>query len=110
MTDKSKFDPLLGRLREDDTQNVNAGGGGVTNTTIIEGGGGGSAEILQYNTTDPAAPAAHDAWVLRTTVPGAGGGSPIGLLLSLTKAGASSYAYTFKYRTEEATTISVAMT
>lgn len=57
---KSKFDPLLGRLREDDTQKIPVGGG---STTIIQGGGtsvgtgtslpsGGSDGDIFYDTDD----------------------------------------------------------
>tara|TARA_R110000868_G_C10972640_1_gene770674 strand:- start:12856 stop:13152 length:297 start_codon:yes stop_codon:yes gene_type:complete len=58
--------------------------------------------------TDPASPAAEDAWVLRS---GSGGaiadGTPIGLLLALTYTGnaGTSFSYQFSYRTNEGTTI-----
>lgn len=70
--------------------------GGDTNT--------GGVTIPQLN-SDPSSPTAESAWVLRTGSGGAGGGKPIGLLLSLTTTGAGgSLAYQFSYRTKDGTT------
>lgn len=60
-------------------------------------------------TSDPASPSPEDAWVLRSGS-ASGGGSPIGLLLSLTTAGTASYTYELKYRTLENTTVAVTLT
>lgn len=69
----------------------------------------GAVAIPQYN-TDPVAPAAEDAWVLRTETGGIDDGVPIGLLLGLTYTGnTGSSSYQLSYRTQEATTIRVAM-
>lgn len=70
--------------------------GGDTNT--------GGVTIPQLS-SDPAAPSAESAWVLKTGSGAAGGGKPIGLLISLTTTGAGgSLAYQFSYRTLEGTT------
>lgn len=69
----------------------------------------GTVSIPQVN-TDPVAPAAESAWVLRTTAGAIPDGTPIGLLLALTYTGnTGSSSYQFSYRTNEGTTIRVAM-
>ena len=73
-------------------------------------GSGGTATIPQVS-TDPASPAAEDAWVLKTTAGGITDGTPIGLMLALTYQGnTGSTTYQFSYRTQESTTIRVSMT
>lgn len=60
---------------------------------------------------DPTSPAPEDAWVLATISGGSGGGSPYGLLLTITKpntGGTSSYQFSF--RTKEGTTKRVTLT
>lgn len=61
-------------------------------------------------TSDPSSPAPEDAWVLRSGSGGVGSGESYGLLLALTQPGTGgSYTYALKYRTQEGTTISVAL-
>lgn len=72
----------------------------------IAGGGAGTSSIPQYD-TDPVAPEAGDAWVLRTTSGGAGGGTLqfiAGLMTPITSVGAVSSTYELSYRTEQGTT------
>lgn len=84
------------RIINPSTGDLDAIGGGVNST--------GGVTIPQYS-TDPSAPAAEDAWILKTGTGAAGGGKPIGLLLSLTTTGAGgSLTYKFSYRTQEGTT------
>ena len=71
------------------------GGGGGTTTTNVT--------IPQLN-SDPGAPTAESAWVLKTG--GAGAGEPIGLLLALTTNG-TPVSYEFRYRTKEGTTVGI---
>lgn len=75
-----------------------------------DSGGTSSTSIPEY-TSDPGSPAARDAWVLRSG--SASGGGDLMMLIGgfpLTTPGSSTYTYTFKYRTDEATTVSVALT
>jgi hypothetical protein len=65
---------------------------------------GGDFTIPQLN-SDPASPAAEDAWVRKTA--GTGGGEPIGMLLGLTYPGSGPTVYEFSYRTKEGTTVRV---
>lgn len=59
-------------------------------------------------TADPASPKAEDAWVLKTTGGGSGGGkiiAPLGLgFIALTPDTGSSDAYKFSYRNKDGTT------
>jgi hypothetical protein len=69
------------------------------------GGGSGTAAIPQYD-TDPVSPAAEDAWVLRVPRSTAESeGTPIGLLLTITKdiSPSNLYKYLFSYQTQEGT-------
>ena len=82
----------------------------TTPQTVVEGP---INRLIPQFSTDPVAPVAETAWVLRT---GSGGaiadGTPIGLLLCLTytdNAGVA-FSYALKYRTKENTTLSVALT
>ena len=74
------------------------------NFDLVGSGSSGTASIPQYS-TDPASPAAQDAWVLKTSSGGSGGGKPYGLLAAITQpnTGGSS-SYQFSYRTIEGTT------
>ena len=76
-------------------------------SVFITGGtsGGGTVNIPEL-TSDPVSPTPQSAWVLNQ---GTAGGSPIGLLLSLTYAGQIG-PYSFSYRTLENTTIRVILT
>jgi len=79
-----KYDPLLGKLRIKDN-------------------------IKQFS-SDPASPKTEDAWILKTSTGGTGGGIPYGLLLVLTQPNVGgTISYEFKYRTKEGTTIAVAL-
>lgn len=71
------------------------------------GSGGGSVSIPEI-TTDPVSPAAQSAWILYT--PTTGGGTPIGLLLSLTYPGTGSSSYKFSYKTIEGPIVRVTLT
>ena len=66
--------------------------------------------IPEYK-THPSSPPLETAWVLATASGGgAGGGSPIGLLLSLTTPGnTTTYTYQLSYQTAENTTIRTAL-
>ena len=75
---------------------------GELDLTTIEG------SIPEY-TSDPSTPTPQTAWVLRSGS-ASGGGSPIGLLLTLTTPGTASYTYELKYRTLESTTVAVPLT
>lgn len=71
-----------------------------------------STSIPQVD-TDPASPSAEDAWVLKTTTGGAGGGVLQffgGLGQPITSVGAPSTTYQFSYRTVEGTTKRVTLT
>lgn len=84
----TKINPATGNLDLVGDENFNADG-----TTIPQ------------LSADPASPATQTAWILKTGVGAAGGGKPIGLLLSLTTTGAgASLTYRFSYRTLEGTT------
>lgn len=109
----SKIDPLLGRLRTVDVQKViereverriRSGGGSDSSSSSTSTFAG----IPQYEDSDPASPSAEDAWVKHTNA--VGGGSPIGLLLSLTTAGAGAEKYEFSYYTTNGSTIRVELT
>lgn len=70
----------------------------------------GSVSIPEY-TSDPVSPSARDAWVLRTgSMSGGGelmymiGGMPV-----LSSGTGGGYTYQFKYRTDEGTTVAVAL-
>jgi hypothetical protein len=70
---------------------------------------GGAATIQQLD-ADPGAPAAEDAWVLRTVAGSHADGEGMGVL-GLTYTGdVGSSSYQFSYRTAQATTIRVTMT
>lgn len=73
-----KFDPILDKIRSWDN-------------------------IPQLN-ADPSSPKPESAWV---TFTGVGGGTPLGLLLTLTDAG--TLGYRLNYRTKEGTTVGVAL-
>lgn len=81
------------------------------NPIVSSSGSGGSTSIPEY-TTDPASPSARDAWVLRSSSGGGGGGVISNFIMGfpLTTAGAVTYTYEFKYRTDESTTVAVALT
>lgn len=74
---------------------------------VVSSTGGSGGGIPQYN-SDPVSPAAEDAWVLRTTSGGAGGGklkSYFGLGFPVTTPGTGvTSTYQFSYRTLEGTT------
>lgn len=67
--------------------------------------------IPQVN-SDPSAPVAEDAWVLKTTSGGsASAGDAMGLLLALTySGGGGATTYQLSYRTKENTTVRVSLT
>jgi hypothetical protein len=72
-------------------------------TDTIRGAGGSIPQV----STDPASPAAQDAWVRATMITSPG--QPIGLLLSLTRA-LGTYTYEFRYRTQQGITVGVPLT
>lgn len=75
-----------------------------------EASSSGTVSIPQVS-TDPVAPAAQDAWVLKTASGAIADGTPIGLLLALTyKDNTGSLSYQFSYRTQEGTTKRVTIT
>ena len=71
------------------------------NITPAGSSGGGGGTLPEYY-TDPVSPAAGDTWILATIA--TAGGSPMGMLLSITYA-ANTYTYQLSYRTTEGTTI-----
>lgn len=128
------FDPVLGRARAEGKKPesvVGGGGSSQTSSTVVQGGvqsvvagtnitvdntdpenpivnstatGGGS--IPQYD-TDPASPAAEDAWVLKSGSVTGGGKLQFlfGLGTPVTDSGTGGVTYQFSYRTQEGTTI-----
>lgn len=68
----------------------------------------GSTQILQYNNSDKPSPAYGDMWVRKDF--SSGGGTPIGLLLALTKTASTPTTYTLKYRTNDSITVGVLLT
>lgn len=60
---------------------------------------------------DPVAPAAEDAWVLKTGGTPTGGGEYTGFLMGITTPGTGGAAtYELSYRTKESTTVRVPLT
>jgi hypothetical protein len=79
-------------------RNPSASSGGGTTTTNV---------TIPELAADPASPTAESAWVRYTAAVGAG--TPIGLLLALTKTGTPAV-YEFRYRNTEGTTVGVVLT
>lgn len=61
--------------------------------------------VIPEYTQDPSSPQPEDAWVRYTAA--TGGGSPVGLLLGLTKPAAGQDTYELRYRTLEGTTVAI---
>ena len=79
----------------------------IPSTDTIRGAAGGSSSSITQLSADPASPTAQQAWVLATST--STGGTPMGLLLSITKP-SSVYSYALKYRTLEGTTVATPLT
>jgi hypothetical protein len=75
---------------------------------LIKKGSGGIVGFIPQLSADPASPDQQTAWVLSEPV--YSDGTPIGLLLAITQSAITGYTYDLKYRTEQDTTISVALT
>lgn len=72
---------------------------------------GGSPTVVEYQDSDPSSPTPGDLWVKHTNASSGGtGGTPIGLLLSLTYAGTiTDEKYELSYQTSESTIIRTTM-
>lgn len=75
---------------------------------INPSGGGGASNEIQELFADPASPDPEEVWVLRSGSM-IGGGTPIGLLLALTYAGAGAFTYQLSYQTLEGPIVRVTL-